>query len=76
MARRKLRLLHSAEILRDLRVPPSNHLEILEGELLGYYSIRVDDRWRIFFQWIKNDAYNVRIIDYHYYEKAPEHTSG
>lgn len=65
VARRKLRMLHNAVELNDLRVPPANRLEKLTGDLLGYYSIRVNRQWRIIFQWEENDAHHVEIVDYH-----------
>jgi proteic killer suppression protein len=46
-------------------VPPSNRLEALGGERRGQYSIRINDQWRICFEWIDQDAYNVEIVDYH-----------
>lgn len=64
-ARRKLRMINSAQNLNDLRVPPGNRLEALKGNLKGYHSIRINEQWRIIFQWIDNDAFEVEIIDYH-----------
>jgi len=64
-ARRKLEILDAAEILQDLRIPPSNHLEKLTGNRKGQYSIRINIQWRICFEWRKGDAYNVEIVDYH-----------
>ena len=64
-ARRKLRMIHNAQDINDLRVPPGNRLEKLSGDLEGYWSIRINKRWRIIFQWINDDAYEVEIIDYH-----------
>ena len=64
-ALRRLTYLHSAEELRDLLIPPSNQLEKLGGERRGQYSIRINDQWRICFDWGGNDAYNVEIVDYH-----------
>jgi proteic killer suppression protein len=64
-AREKLIYLHSAADLRDLAVPPSNHLKALAGDLQGLYSIRVNKQWRICFRWEKGDAFEVLIIDYH-----------
>lgn len=66
VALRKLRMLNRAKILKDLLVPPGNRLEALHGDRKGQYSIRINDRWRICFEWQKGDAYNVEIIDYHY----------
>ncbi len=65
VARRKLRMIHNAQSITDLRVPPGNHLEKLSGDLIGYHSIRINRQWRIIFQWINEEAFNVRIIDYH-----------
>ena len=58
-------MLHAAESLQDLRVPPGNHLEKLKGEREGQHSIRVNDQWRICFAWREHDAYEVEIADYH-----------
>lgn len=65
VARRKLRMLNNSQNLNDLRVPPANHLEKLQGDLEGFYSIRINDQWRIIFQWTDNDSYEVSIMDYH-----------
>jgi len=65
IARRKLRMLNSAQVLSDLRIPPANKLEKLKGILQEFYSIRINNKWRIIFQWIGNDAYEVKIVDYH-----------
>ena len=62
---RKLRMLNNAVTLDDLRVPPANRLEKLSGDRAGQYSIRINDQWRICFEWIDGDAYNVEIVDYH-----------
>ena len=51
--------------LNDLRVPPANRLEKLRGEREGQYSIRINDQWRICFEWLEGDAYSVEIVDYH-----------
>ena len=64
-ALRKLLLLDAAETLQDLRSPPGNRLEKLSGRRRGQRSIRVNDQWRICFQWRGTDAYNVEIADYH-----------
>jgi toxin HigB-1 len=63
--RRKLDILDYAEELIDLRSPPGNRLEELKGDLRGYYSIRVNDQWRIIFIWTLNGPKNVQIADYH-----------
>ena len=65
IARRKLEVLDAAESLSDLRVPPSNRLEKLKGERGHQYSIRINDQWRICFEWHGEDAYAVEIVDYH-----------
>jgi proteic killer suppression protein len=65
IARRKLRMLHRSENLVDLTIPPSSHLEKLKGYLSGYYSIRINNRWRIIFIWNNENAEEVEIIDYH-----------
>lgn len=63
--RRKLRMLNNSLDLADLRIPPSNRLEKLSGKLKGYYSIRINDQWRIIFKWTTSNASAVEIIDYH-----------
>jgi proteic killer suppression protein len=65
VALRKLRMLDRALSLQDLRVPPANRLEKLSGDREGQYSIRVNDQWRICFEWRDEDAHNVEIVDYH-----------
>ncbi len=65
VARRKLRMLNNAQDLIDLRIPPANHLEKLSGKLTGYHSIRINQQWRIIFNWRDGNANNVEIIDYH-----------
>ena len=65
ICRRKLRMLNSSQSINDLKVPPSNRLEKLSGKLKEYYSIRVNDQWRIIFKWISNNAFEAEIIDYH-----------
>ncbi|AMA10671.1 type II toxin-antitoxin system RelE/ParE family toxin [Picosynechococcus sp. PCC 73109] len=62
---RKLRMLNRAETLQDLRVPPANRLEALRGSRQGQYSIRINNQWRICFQWENGEALNVEIVDYH-----------
>jgi toxin HigB-1 len=64
-ALRKLRMINNAISLDDIRIPPANHLEKLSGERAGQFSIRVNDQWRICFEWIDGDAYEVEIVDYH-----------
>ena len=63
--RRKLRMLNNSQNLNDLMVPPSNRLEKLSGDLKAYYSIRINDQWRIIFKWTSNNASDVEIVDYH-----------
>lgn len=65
IGRRKLRMLHNSHSIIDLRIPPSNRLEKLSGNLADYYSIRINDQWRIIFKWENNNSYFVEIIDYH-----------
>lgn len=65
VALRKLRMLNRAATLNDLRVPPANRLERLTGDRVGQYSIRINDQWRICFEWHDEDVYNVEIVDYH-----------
>ena len=64
-ARRKLIYLDDAEDLQDLLAPPGNRLEKLKGNRSGQYSIRINDQWRICFEWVNNKARNVEIVDYH-----------
>jgi proteic killer suppression protein len=64
-ARRKLIYLDDAVDLQDLRAPPGNHLEKLKGARAGQYSIRINDQWRICFNWTGHKARNVEIVDYH-----------
>ena len=65
VALRKLRMLNRAVTLQDLRAPPANRLEKLSGDRAGQYSIRINDQWRICFEWKDGDAENVEIVDYH-----------
>jgi proteic killer suppression protein len=65
IARRKLRMINNAQNLNDLRIPPANRLEKLKGKRHLQYSIRINDQWRICFEWGEGDAHNVEIIDYH-----------
>jgi proteic killer suppression protein len=64
-AMRKLKLLHNAVDLQDLRIPPGNRLEALKGNRSGQHSIRVNDQWRICFIWLDRNAHSVEIVDYH-----------
>ena len=65
MARRKLRMLNNSQSTFDLQIPPSNRLEKLKGNLRDYYSIRINDQWRIIFKWDTGNAQEVEIVDYH-----------
>lgn len=58
-------MLNRATSLNDLRIPPANRLEQLSGDRSGQYSIRINDQWRICFEWDDGNAYNVEIVDYH-----------
>jgi proteic killer suppression protein len=64
-ALRKLRLLHAARVLMDLRVPPGNRLEALKGNRAGQWSIRINDQWRLCFRWDDGGPDDVEIVDYH-----------
>ena len=64
-ARRKLLYLDEAEELQDIWAVPGNQMEELKGYRSGQYSIRINDQWRICFDWIGNKALNVEIVDYH-----------
>ena len=61
----KLSILHAATSIDSLRIPPSNHLEILSGNRKGQHSIRINSQWRICFRWEDHNAYDVEITDYH-----------
>ena len=58
-------MLNNAQSLLDLRVPPGNRLEALKGDRAGQHSIRINDQWRICFEWREKDAFEVEIVDYH-----------
>ena len=62
---RKLDMLHAAVSLLDLRSPPGNQLKKLSGELGAFYSIRINDQWRIIFLWSETGPAHISIIDYH-----------
>ena len=64
-ARAKLLMVDAAERLGDLKAPPGNRLEALRGDRQGQHSIRVNDQWRICFQWCNGDAWDLEIVDYH-----------
>ena len=65
VGRRKLRMLNNSQNIGDLKIPPSNHLEKLSGKLRDFYSIRINDQWRIIFHWIEGQSEQVKIVDYH-----------
>ncbi len=67
VVRRKLAAVDSAHVLEDLRVPPGNQLEGLKGKLAGYFSIRVNDQWRVIFKWPSGaqGPSDVDVVDYH-----------
>lgn len=65
VALRKLRLLHRAIVLGDLRVPPGNRLEALKANRSGQHSIRINDQWRVCFVWTAGGPKDVEIVDYH-----------
>jgi len=65
ITRRKLRMLNNSVDIKDLMIPPSNKLEKLKGNLKDFYSIRVNDQWRIIFKWENGNAHDVELIDYH-----------
>jgi proteic killer suppression protein len=63
IGRRKLRMINNSHNWSDLRIPPSNRLEKLQGS--DFCSIRINDQWRIVFRWIDNNAHDIEIMDYH-----------
>lgn len=65
VAMRKLRLLNAAARLEDMRAPPGNRLEALRGDRTGQHSIRINDQWRVCFEWTEAGAEHVEIVDYH-----------
>lgn len=65
IALRKLRMINNAKSINDLRIPPANRLEKLVGKQVGQHSIRINDQFRICFEWFDENAYNVEIVDYH-----------
>lgn len=65
VAERKLQMLDDAHGIEDLRVPPGNRLEALQGGRKGQWSIRIDDQWRLCFRFADGNALDVEIIDYH-----------
>jgi proteic killer suppression protein len=65
VALRKLRMLNQARVLQDMRVPPGNRLEALRGARKGQHSIRINDQWRICFNWQDGGTHHVEVVDYH-----------
>ena len=65
IARRKLRMINNSLNILDLRIPPANRLEKLSGKNKDFYSIRINDQWRIIFKWAEGNASEAEIIDYH-----------
>jgi proteic killer suppression protein len=65
VAMRKLQMLHAAQRIDSLRIPPQNRLEALKGSRKGQWSIRINDQWRICFVWQDGAAWEVEIVDYH-----------
>ncbi len=65
VGRRKLRMLNNSQNIADLRIPPSNRLEKLTGNLNRFYSIRINKQWRMIFTWNNGNASEVKIMDYH-----------
>ena len=65
VARRKLRMINNSINIQDLKIPPDNRLEKLKGNLKGFYSIRVNEKYRIIFQWKTPNATNIKLVDYH-----------
>ena len=65
LAIQKLDILNAAQEIDDLRSPPGNRLKLLKGKLSGFYSIRINEQWRITFQWQESNAHSVKIVDYH-----------
>ncbi|MBI2094615.1 MAG: type II toxin-antitoxin system RelE/ParE family toxin [Candidatus Omnitrophica bacterium] len=65
VARRKLDMVNAAHELRDLKAPAGNRLELLRGSLKEFYSIRINDQYRVVFKWTSGNAEEVRIADYH-----------
>ena len=63
-ARRKLQYLHETAELKGLQAPPGNRLEALRGNWKGFYSIRINDQWRIVFRWKTGNVFDLQIIDY------------
>lgn len=73
LALRRLRYIHAASRIEDLMVPPSNRLEKLKGDLKDFYSVRVNNQWRIVFRWQDGKATDVQFIDYHWEDVIMTH---
>ncbi|MDD5286662.1 MAG: type II toxin-antitoxin system RelE/ParE family toxin [Desulfuromonadaceae bacterium] len=65
VARRKLRMLNNIKRIEELKIPPANRLEKLSGNREGQWSIRINDQWRVCFEWSEGNAELVQICDYH-----------
>jgi len=65
IAIRKLDMINAAVDIEDLQIPPGNRLESLKGDLTGYYSVRINDQFRIIFKFSQSNAFNIQIVDYH-----------
>jgi len=65
ITRRKLRMINNSQNINDLRIPPGNRLEKLQGNLKNKYSIRINDQWRIVFCWDGSNSLEIEINDYH-----------
>ena len=65
VARRKMRRINNAKRIDDLRIPPNNRLELLQGDRKGQWSIRINDQWRVCFIWDMGHAKRIEICDYH-----------
>lgn len=65
VAARKLDMLNAAQELLDLKAPPGNRLEALRGSWAGHYSIRINNQYRVVFEWVDGNAKDVLITDYH-----------
>ena len=65
VAMRKLAMLNRVERVEELRIPPNNRLEPLKGDRKGSWSIRINEQWRICFRFVRGEAFDVEIIDYH-----------
>lgn len=61
----KLDIINAAQNIEDLKSPPGNRLELLQGDLRGFHSIRINNQWRIIFRWKDSAAHDVQIMDYH-----------